>query len=52
MNATKRWRAAVLAVLAAFSLALAGCNDASPADTDPGTVQDDGNDDQDDDDGY
>ncbi|MGH3785928.1 MAG: hypothetical protein ACRDRG_05115 [Pseudonocardiaceae bacterium] len=49
----------MLAVLAALSLALTGCNDASPADTNPGTEQDDGNgdqddgnDDQDDGDGY
>jgi predicted small secreted protein len=34
MNGTMRWRAAVLAVLAAGSLALAGCNKTSPT---PGT---------------
>ena len=46
-NATQRWRAALLAVLAALSLALVGCTDTAPADP-PGTEQDDGNDDQDD----
>ncbi|MGQ0773827.1 MAG: hypothetical protein ACT4NY_05335 [Pseudonocardiales bacterium] len=46
-NATQRWRAALLAVLAALSLALVGCTDTAPTDG-PGTEQDDGNDDQDD----
>ena len=47
-NATQRWRAAALAVLAGLSFALVGCNDTSPADN-PGVEQDDGDDD---DDGY
>ncbi|MGH3940842.1 MAG: hypothetical protein ACRDTG_19830 [Pseudonocardiaceae bacterium] len=53
-NATQRWRAALLAVLAALSFALIGCNDASPT-TPPGVEQDDGDDgddDRDDGDGY
>ncbi|MGH3943934.1 MAG: hypothetical protein ACRDSI_02610 [Pseudonocardiaceae bacterium] len=38
MNAKSRWCAAVLAVLAAVSLALAGCNDSSTPQA-PGTTQ-------------
>jgi hypothetical protein len=34
MSNAKRWRAAVLAVLAAFTLVLTGCNKSSPT---PGT---------------
>jgi hypothetical protein len=38
-----RWRAAVLAAIAAVSLALAGCNDGSASDPAPGnTEQQDG----------
>jgi hypothetical protein len=38
MYATTRWSAAIIAALAVFSLALAGCNDSSPAQA-PGTTQ-------------
>jgi len=38
---TVRWRAAVLAALAAVSLTLTGCNDSSPSQT-PGTTQNPG----------
>lgn len=53
MHATLRWRAAVLAAVAAVvfsSFGLVGCTDETPAQN-PGTEQDDGNGDQDDD-GY
>lgn len=46
MDATLRWRAAVLAALAAVSFTLVGCNDSSPADT-PGVEHE-----EPDDDGY
>ncbi|HEY2723504.1 MAG TPA: hypothetical protein VGI84_02350 [Pseudonocardiaceae bacterium] len=39
MNGTMRWRAAVLALLAVFSLALAGCNKSSPAPSTGTTTQ-------------
>ena len=38
MNVMRRRSAAIIAVLAAFSFALAGCNDSAPAQT-PGTTQ-------------
>lgn len=38
MNAPTRWSATIIAVLAVFSLALAGCNDSSPSQP-PGTTQ-------------
>lgn len=34
-----RWRAAVLAAIAAVSLALAGCNDGSASDPAPGSTE-------------
>lgn len=37
-NATQRWRAAALAVLAVLALALAGCDKTSPSKS-PGTTQ-------------
>ncbi len=43
LTGSTRWRAAVLAAIAAVSLALAGCNDDSATDPAPGnTEQQDG----------
>lgn len=39
MNSTMRWRAAVLALVAVFSLALAGCNNKSSPAPSTGTTQ-------------
>ncbi|MGH4016447.1 MAG: hypothetical protein ACRDSL_21465 [Pseudonocardiaceae bacterium] len=48
MDAMKRWRAAVLAVLAAVSFGVAsGCTDEAPVQN-PGTEQEDGDDEEDD----
>ncbi|MGH3837969.1 MAG: hypothetical protein ACRDSF_20055 [Pseudonocardiaceae bacterium] len=39
LTGNTRWRAAVLAAVAALSLALAGCNDGSASNPAPGTNQ-------------
>ncbi|MGH3975630.1 MAG: hypothetical protein ACRDS9_20205 [Pseudonocardiaceae bacterium] len=39
LTGNTRWRAAVLAAIAAVSLALAGCNDGSASNPDPGSSQ-------------